>query len=100
MIRGERNWHRDVELKLSVGVKLAEDSAVVVYGPVFSVRKNSDYFVTIKPGFKKSLELSKLIKNKILVKARPEHKQVIEKIPLNEFQDTIPGGTGDIVQYG
>ncbi len=96
--RGERMWFRDLELKVAIGVKV-EEEAIVVYGPVMSVRKNSDYFVTIKPGFKKSLELARDIKNKIMIKARPEDKYKIDAIPMEDFEKAIPGGMGDVVEF-
>lgn len=95
---GEREWFRKLEVKLSVGVKVGEE-AKVVYGPVMAVRNSSDYFVTIKPGDRPSLDLARTIKNKILIKSRPEHKPLIESIELTEFEKAIPGGTGDIVEY-
>ncbi|RLJ05711.1 MAG: hypothetical protein DRP18_02455 [Candidatus Aenigmatarchaeota archaeon] len=100
IIEGEREWYREQEIKLSIGVKIKEDEADVVSGPVMAVRKNSDYFVTIKPGFKQSLELAMEIKNKLLIKAKPEDKPFIENIPLEEFQKRIPSGMGEIVEYG
>lgn len=101
MINGERTWYRDMELKLSVGVNVEreERNAWIMAGPVMAVRKNCDYFVTIRPGFKKGMELAKTIKNKILVKARPEDKQFIEAIPIDEIQIVIPSGMGDVVEY-
>lgn len=101
MIYGEREWFKDMELKLSVGVKIEKEErdATVLSGPVMAMRKNSDYFVTIRPGFKKSMELAKTIKSKIMIKASPEDKQFIEAIPLDEFQIVIPSGMGDVVEY-
>ncbi len=99
VISGERAWYRDVELKLSVGVKIENGEAHVVAGPVMAVRKNSNYFVTIKPGFRKSAELAGMLRNKILIKARPEDRTFIEKIPLEEFEKVIPAGTGEVVEY-
>ncbi len=101
MIQGERTWYRDMELKLSVGVKVEreENEASIMAGPVMAIRKNTDYFVTIRPGFKKSMELAKAIKSKILIKARPEDKVLIERIPIDEFQVSIPSGMGDVMEY-
>ncbi len=99
VITGERTWYRDLELKLSVGVKMEKDEAHVTSGPVMAVRKNSTYFVTIKPGFRESGELAKLIKNKILIKASPEDRALIEGVPLEEFEKVIPGGTGEVVDF-
>jgi predicted ribosome quality control (RQC) complex YloA/Tae2 family protein len=99
MIHGEREWFRNLELKLALGVKLEPGQTRILSGPVMAVRKNSDYFVTLKPGYKKSMELSRAIKNKILVKARPEHRYLIEKIPLDELQSMVPSGMADIVEH-
>lgn len=99
MISGSREWYRDKEVKLSVGVKVskAKNRAEVVAGPVMSTRKHSDYFVTIQPGLKQSLELAKDIKNNWLIKAKPEDKNLIEKIPLEDIQKVIPAGKGEII---
>lgn len=100
VIIGERVWHRNLELKLSIGVKIDRelDKAKLVSGPVMSVRTHSDYFVTIKPGYKESLELAREIKNKIILKSKPEDRFLIDKIPLEEIQKLIPSGKGDIIE--
>ena len=101
MVHGEREWYRNLELKLAVGVSIDRENAIakVVAGPVMPVRKNSDYFVTLKPGLKKSLELARLIKNKILVKSRPEDHYLIERLPLEELQVAVPSGMADVVEH-
>jgi len=100
MVEGEREWYRGVELKLCIGVKMDRDrdTVQVVSGPLMAMRKNSDYFVTIKPGFKKGPELARMIRNRILIKARPEDKYLIEKVSLDDIQNVIPAGMGDVVE--
>lgn len=102
VIKGERIWYRNTELKLSIGVKIDREmeKVKVLAGPVMAIRINADYFVTIKPGFRKATELSRSIKNKILIKAKPEDKFIIEKLPLDEIEKFIPSGQGEIVEYG
>ncbi len=102
MIYGQREWFRDVELKLSIGVKIdrENDDVLVLAGPVMPIRKQTDYFVTIKPGEKPASDLAIEIKNKILIKATPEDKIWIEKVPIDEFQKFIPAGKGEVVEYG
>jgi predicted ribosome quality control (RQC) complex YloA/Tae2 family protein len=102
LVQGERTWYRNLELKLSVGVRLHREPerAEVIAGPVMAVRKNSSYFVTIKPGFKKSLELARTIKNKLLIKSRPEDKVMIENLSLDDFQRVMPAGMGEVTEYG
>jgi hypothetical protein len=103
MITGERLWFRDKELKLSIGIIIDRENreARAISGPVMPVRTHSDYFITIKPGYKKSLELAREIKNKILIKATsPEDKFILDRIPLEDIQRLIPRGSGDLVEYG
>jgi predicted ribosome quality control (RQC) complex YloA/Tae2 family protein len=101
MVHGEREWFRNLELKLAVGVRIDREAGLAraVSGPVMAVRKNSDYMVTLKPGFKKSLELARAIKNRILVKSRPDDRYLIEQLPLEELQVTVPSGMADIVEH-
>lgn len=96
MIYGSKEWFRNVELRLAIGVKISGKSAEVLVGPYNSVKKQTDYFVTIRPGDKKSSELAKIIKMKILKKAKPEEKSVVENILLDEFQRIIPSGKGEV----
>ncbi|MFH1364557.1 MAG: ribosome rescue protein RqcH [Candidatus Aenigmatarchaeota archaeon] len=101
VVTGERVWFRDMELKLSIGVKLDKEkhTAKVISGPVMSVRTHSNYFITIKPGFKKSLDLARAVKNKLLIKASPEDKPLIETVQLEDIQNVVPAGMGDIVEF-
>ncbi len=78
----------------------SENDFEVLAGPVMPIRKQTNYFVTIKPGDKEANELANEMKNKILIKATPEDKIWIEKIPLDDFQKFIPGGKGETVEYG
>jgi len=102
IITGERKWFRDIEIKLAIGVKIDHEKDIIkaVSGPVLSIRKNSDYFITIKPGFKKSLELARSIKNKLLQRASPEDKPLLERVELEELQRKVPSGMGEIVEFG
>jgi predicted ribosome quality control (RQC) complex YloA/Tae2 family protein len=102
MIYGQREWFREVELKLSIGVRIDRENEEVrvLSGPVMSIRKETDYFVTIKPGNQQAYDLAKTIKNKILIKSTPEDKVWIEKIPLEDFQKHIPSGIGEVIEYG
>lgn len=102
MIYGQREWFRDVELKVAIGVKMdrEEETVEVIAGPVMSLRKHSDYFITVRPGSTEATELAREIKNKILIKASPEDKTWIEKLPLDQFQRYVPGGKGEVVEYG
>ncbi len=85
-----------VKPKLSIGINLKE--LKIVYGAPTSVKKYSNYMITIVPGDKDSKSLAVEIKNSLLEKALPEDKEIIERINLKEIQKIIPYGKGDLVK--
>ncbi len=100
VIHGPRIWFKDMSLKISVGIKMDREKnlAKVISGPVMAVRKHADYFVSIHPGHKDSMELSREIKNKIILKCRPEDRYFIDRIQVSDIQVHIPSGRGEIVE--
>jgi len=95
MIYGKKEWFRKTILKIAIGFKI-DRYAEVIGGPLEAVKKNSDYFVSIIPGDKKSKRLAEEIKNKILSKAKKEHIEKIKSIDLHDIQRLIPAGKGRI----
>ncbi len=93
-------WFKEIEQKLSIGVSVDEQSrtAKLVIGPVLAVRKNSNYFVTLIPGQERNTdELANEIKNRIMLKAAPEHKPAIDAITLDEIKSWIPDAKVDVI---
>ncbi|MBI4163419.1 MAG: NFACT family protein [Candidatus Aenigmarchaeota archaeon] len=99
VIQGSRIWFRNMELKISVGIKIDKEKSIakIICGPVMAVRKHANYFITIEPGDKELSHLAKEVKNKILLKSKPEDRYFIEKIQLSDIQNCIPSGRGEIV---
>lgn len=99
MIKGEKNYLKKTELKISVGVILDRDSNQIriVNGSTQSVRNSADYFVTITPGENDRIELAKQIKNKLGEKAKPEDQKYINKIGMEKIKPLVPSGGGIIV---
>ncbi len=95
MIRGAKNYIRNVPLAVAIGVQIKE-YARIIGGPPKAVSKHTKIYVEIVPGDHKSGELAKQIR-RILAEKTPEdlRKQVIE-IPLEEIQVFIPSGKGNI----
>lgn len=95
MIYGRKEWFRNTELKIAVGVAINENIEVIG-GPSEAVNKTCKYFAEIKPGYKKSKELAEEIKKFILRKSNKEDGERIKKISLEEFQKWVPSGKGEI----
>jgi len=99
MIYGSREWFRDVEAKMSVGVIIDREisKAEVISGPVMAMRMYAKYFVTLQPGDKQANELASEIKNRLVYKSTPEERPLVEQIQLDYIQRLVPSGTGQIV---
>jgi predicted ribosome quality control (RQC) complex YloA/Tae2 family protein len=99
-INGERSWFRGVPIKLAVGVWINKEDgwAKVIAGPLMPVRRLSQYFTTLRPGFTRSPELAASIKRNLLMKATPDDKYFLEQVPLEDFQGQIPSGMSDMIE--
>ena len=102
MIRGTKNYVKKMELRVAIGMKFENDKegnrfAKVICGNVQAVNEHAKYFVTIQPGSQNHNVLAMEIRRQILLKALPDDKTLIESVPIEEIQRTIPGGTGGII---
>jgi len=99
MIYGKREWFRNVPLRLGIGFKI-DNEVEVIGGSVDSVKKNSNYFVVIGVGDKKSGELAREIKEWIMEMASEKDRELIKKVRVDEIQRWIPAGKGRIAGKG
>ena len=60
IIRGERNYFRDVPLGIAVGLELKGETRVIG-GPASAVRKHGDYILEVTPGTFNQNDISKKI---------------------------------------
>jgi len=89
-ISGEKNYFKKIRIRLGVGVDLKRGKFVI--GPVKTIGAKYDYYLTIVPGSFSVEELAKQIKEKLASKALyPDEKDIIEKIPLEELIEILPG---------
>src|SRR3989338_9392896 len=75
MIRGQKNWFRNVELKIAIGFNVDAD-VIVIGGPISAIEKNSKYHVVIGVGDKKSKELAEEIKEFVKKKTNKEDGRI------------------------
>ncbi|MCD6495951.1 MAG: NFACT family protein [Candidatus Aenigmarchaeota archaeon] len=99
MIYGERQWFRDVETKIAIGVIVDRhlQKAEAISGPVMAIRTYCKYFVTIKPGDTPAPELARKVKESLIYKSTPEDRPLIEQINTDDFQKLIPSSSGVLV---
>jgi len=96
MIHGRKNYVRNVPLRVAIGVRMEEERPFIIGGPIDAIAKQTNIYVLMIPGKQKSGELAKQIRQ-LLVKKAPKgiEKQILE-ISLDEVQQFIPLGKGQI----
>ena len=63
VIRGKRNWNRNLEVNLSIGLIEYDGIEKLMGGPVESFQGKSKKYVTFKPGFVDRKIVSKKLQN-------------------------------------
>jgi predicted ribosome quality control (RQC) complex YloA/Tae2 family protein len=96
IIKGAKNYIRNIPLQIAIGIKAEDEYVEVVGGPVEAIAKQADIYVKVVPGKLTSGKLAKQIR-RVLAKKAPEvlQKRILE-IPLEEIQKFIPLGEGGI----
>jgi len=98
MIRGTKNFVRDVPLEAAIGIKTAANELRIIGGPVSAIAAQTNNYVEIVPGEHKSGQLAKKIRTRLAKKAPEDIKKTVAEIPLEEIQQFIPLGRGKIRQ--
>jgi len=97
IIRGKKNFVRNVPLRVAVGMVIKENHVEVVGGPPEAIRKQTNLYAEIIPGQQTSSTLAKHIWKLLAEKAPAEWRKQIFEISLEVIQSFIPSGKGEIV---
>jgi len=82
VIRGKRNWNRNLEVNLSIGIIEYNGIEKLMGGPVESFRDKSKKYFTFKPGF-----VDRKIVSRKLAKAFNEDLAIVERLlPSGGFE--------------
>jgi predicted ribosome quality control (RQC) complex YloA/Tae2 family protein len=99
VVRGERNWQRDMPLKLAIGVIIGPDGSVkFVGGPVASVQAKTQAYVIIVPGESTGKELFRRILSALAEKTNKEVREKMLKASVEMIRDFVPYGMGRLVE--
>jgi len=98
MIYGKREWFRDVDVRIAIGVLVDKDRLVAeaVSGPVSLVKSRTKCFVILQPGDSPAPKLAPQIRDRLARMAKADERPLIKKMPLEQIQRLIPSGTGQI----
>ena len=94
MIRGTKNFVRAVPLLIAIGVKIIDETIMIIGGPVNAISNQTDAFVEIIPGDQKSSQLAKKIRHILSTKVSEDLNRSVTAISLDEIQRFIPMGRG------
>ncbi|MFX1251505.1 MAG: ribosome rescue protein RqcH [Promethearchaeota archaeon] len=92
MVRGKRNYVKNIPLQLAIGLVIEEDHAYVIGGLLETISKRTSYVVQVSPGDlgkgKAAQHIKKILANML---SDPEDKIKLKAIDLNEFVAFLPG---------
>jgi len=91
MIRGRKNYIKNIPLSLTIGIVFSNDHAMVIGGSYENVKLQTDCYSTIKPSDEKKGAIAKRLKQVFMKKVHDEDKRyLIERMDLNEIVAFIP----------
>ena len=96
MIRGDRNYVKGTELRLSFGIVEDQGYAKLMAGPTSAVKTQTQAFVEIVPGKTPAGKLGKQILAELRRRAPFQLTKLLDQIELEEVQKHIPAGKGDM----
>jgi len=93
MIRGKKNYIKNVSMDLAIGIIKEDNFYIPITGPLNAIKKQSSIYLKIKPGNKKRSEVAKEIKQYFIrrIGIDEEEKSKIINIPLDEIIRLLPG---------
>jgi predicted ribosome quality control (RQC) complex YloA/Tae2 family protein len=98
MVRGERNWLRNVLLKLAVGIIVEDNKTQFIGGPVDAVKVKTSVYVLIMPGDLSGKELFKRVLKNLAARLPNERREEVLKASGEEIREFIPYSKGRILE--
>ncbi|HTX44245.1 MAG TPA: ribosome rescue protein RqcH, partial [Methanocella sp.] len=98
IIRGERNYVKNVEVKAAVGARLDETGCYIIGGPVAAVKARARYSVAIEPGEFSQGDIAKKIYRYFLEHASEEDSKAIRQAASpDKVSPFLPPGESRLV---
>ncbi|MFW9830322.1 MAG: ribosome rescue protein RqcH [Candidatus Thorarchaeota archaeon] len=96
MVRGDRNYIRNVPIRLAVGV-LEEDIPIIAAGPEATIKQQTKMWVSLIPGKMKVSDAAKRLRAHFATQASGERKNQILALSIDEIIAALPPGPVDLV---
>jgi len=92
MVRGKRNYIRNVPLILGIGLS-PSDEALIISGPPSIIKKECILWVEIVPGSMSKSEVAKLIYKFFIDNVGEELRQMLSEVKMDHIMSLIPGSS-------
>jgi predicted ribosome quality control (RQC) complex YloA/Tae2 family protein len=98
VVRGERNWLRNVPLRIAIGITVNKEENLVRVGggPVDAVKAKANAYVIVVPGDLEGKGLLKSILQSLIRKVSKEVREAILELSVEAIREHIPYGKGMI----
>jgi predicted ribosome quality control (RQC) complex YloA/Tae2 family protein len=91
MVYGRKNYIRNVEVKLALGVGIEDSSPVIVVGPDYLVRRRSTVYAILAPGDEDPSHLAKRLRKLFASRVEDDVRPLVEALTVDEIRERIPG---------
>ncbi len=96
LIEGAKNWVKNVEVCVGVGLTILDGEVIVVGGPPAALKANSVAYATLIPEKGKVSDTAKRVKSELIKAVGRELGLRVKEIPLDDFIRVLPSGGGKI----
>ena len=97
MVRGERNYLRNVPVRLAVGLLLEEGFPLVFAGPETVVQQKAQSWVAIIPGTMKVSDAAKQLRAYFAKNVSLELRDKVKTLTIDEIIAVLPPGPVDLM---
>lgn len=98
IVRGEKTFIKNNPLKIAIGVKIENDFALPLSGPLPAISNQTENYITVVPGEISSGKLARHIKEILLRHAKDNDKNKIKKLSVDEITRILPSGNSKILE--
>ncbi len=91
MVYGHRNYIRNVELRLALGLAEEDEAPLIIVGPRELVRRRSLVYAVLVPGDEEPSKLAKRLQRLFASKLGKEKEYLAKSLDVNEIIRRIPG---------
>jgi predicted ribosome quality control (RQC) complex YloA/Tae2 family protein len=97
MVRGERNYLRNVQVRLAIGLLVEDEFLLVFAGPESVIQQKAQSCVSIIPGTMKVSDAAKQLRTYFVKKVSPELQDQVKALTIDEIIAVLPPGPVDLL---